>query len=129
MADSPDYEGREAYELEPEEFDDMLGSRKISHGHIEHVTYSDSEAYTIMRHAADHDYRVGITMRDGASDLAIPIIHNEGHSPGASASWLIDEVIGDKSSIARDIAAQSRNGEIARPDGWIIDVYTDWRVK
>ncbi len=114
-------------EMHREDFNKLLGSRELSPGVTEHVTYSNSEAYNIIRDAAEHDARVVISMRDDASDTKIEIFANEGHSVGASASWLMDEVIGSRSSIAEDIAAYSHYGEITDPDGWLIEVHTNWR--
>ncbi len=118
----------EIEEMRREEFDPILGIQEVIPGKVtRYVTFSDLDAYTVFYAAYMHADRVAVAMRDGASDMVMPIFTNEGHSPGASASWLIEDVIGDSSSIARDIAAYSSYGEIAEPDGWIIYVYSDWR--
>jgi hypothetical protein len=112
----------EAYEISSEDFDRMIGSRKIASNITEHVTRSNSEAYHFLRDAAMDGDRATVYLRDGVSTLAVPIFINEGHSPGASASWIVDEVIRSISTMSEDIATYAQQG-ILDPDGWIIEVH------
>ena len=125
-------EQAEVYEARREEFEAMIGSYELEPGTTRHFTFSNYDAYKIFWEAYMHDARVMVAIRDGASDTVIPIFVNEDHSRGATAEWIVNEVLSnaspdDASSAGRDIAAYSRHGEIADPDGWVITVYENWR--
>src|SRR5712692_5819986 len=99
MAVSPDPEEYDIQEMPLDEFEDMLGSTKMSDNVTEYVTFSDSEAYEIIRDATRHNDGVVVKMRDGASDMLITIPLGEGGSNTTGAKWLMREVIGGRSSI------------------------------
>ena len=113
----------EVYDITLEELEGLLGWINIAPGVREFNTRNEDAAISAIDDAARFDQRVQIYGHDSGSDFMVPYFANDGHSPGASASY-VTELIGDYGGLEELLHGMSPIGELGNIDFYQLNFYS-----